>query len=364
MGKTANWADTDFFINTQQIGGIEAYSIDDGAGRGVRTLCVNTGGGLRYRVLLDRGLDLDQAFMNQYSLAFLSHGGVTRPSRALDRGIDWLKGFPGGLLTSCGPFNIGPPGTDSGEELGLHGTHSNTAAEIESIVQPNPRDGQPRMLIRGRLRYGKLFGPSLELRRTIISRLGENTIDIEDEFFNAANTPVPHAWLLHINFGYPLLEPGSEFCYDARIEPVDSPMSKKRFADGAAYRRVPRPSEQWSGTGEAVAYLFPRPHDRSGRATVGVVNRARSLGVAITYNTREFPRCGNWQHWGLHEFVGALEPMNGTVAGRWRDRERGLLDELAPGSRKTYRYQIAVLTKTAELDELLQLNETKPKRKK
>ena len=50
------------FILPAQVGGIDSYVIDEGPARGVRALCVNTGGGLRYRVLVDRGLDIDQAF--------------------------------------------------------------------------------------------------------------------------------------------------------------------------------------------------------------------------------------------------------------------------------------------------------------
>src|SRR3954468_799843 len=134
-----------FFINPAQLGGIDAYVIDDGPGRGVRALCVNTGGGLRYRVLVDRGLDIDHAFHNQHSLAFLTHGGVTSPSRAYDRGIDWLASFPGGLLTTCGPFNVGSPGEDQGEEYPLHGHHSNTPATIESVIQPDPHNGRNEM---------------------------------------------------------------------------------------------------------------------------------------------------------------------------------------------------------------------------
>src|SRR4051812_27606384 len=164
--------DTTKFVHRAQAGGIERYQIDDGAGRAVRALCVNTGGGLRYRVLVDRGLDIDQAFFNEHSLAFLTFNGATSPTRALDRGVDWLKGFPGGLLTSCGPFNIGGPGQDGSEEVGLHGTHSNSPATIESIVQPDPRNGRDEMRIVGRVRYGKLFGPCAELKRTITSRLG------------------------------------------------------------------------------------------------------------------------------------------------------------------------------------------------
>src|SRR3954463_139979 len=97
--------DTSKFINVAQVGGIDAYTIDEGPARGVRALTVNTGSGLRYRILVDRGLDIDQAFFNQYSVSFLTHKGVTPPTRALAHGLDWLQSFPGGLLTSCGPFN-------------------------------------------------------------------------------------------------------------------------------------------------------------------------------------------------------------------------------------------------------------------
>jgi hypothetical protein len=345
-----------YFVNPAQVGGIESYQIDHGAGRGVRALCVNTGGGLRYRVLVDRGLDIDHAFHNQHSLAFLTHGGVTSPSRAYDHGIDWLASFPGGLLTSCGPFNIGPPGEDEGEQLPLHGHHSNTPATIESVMQPNPRSGQNEMSITGVVRYGRLFARNLELRRTITSRLGENAIDFVDEFTNLGNGPVPHAWLLHINLGYPLVQDGTEFCYDSpKVEPAPTEESQKWFGRGKLYKTAPAPLDRHRGFTEAVAYLYPRA-GREGQATVGVVNRSLGLGLAIRYNTREFPRCINWQHWGPGEYVTALEPVNGTVQGRAKDREQGLLDEIPAGGRKTYRYRIEAVADRDGLDALRALN--------
>lgn len=356
MPNPATPFDTTKFIHPAQVAGIEFYEIADGAGRGVRALCVNTGGGLRYRVLVDRGLDIDHAFHNQHSLAFLTHGGVTRPSRAYDPGIGWLAGFPGGLLTSCGPFNIGPPGEDQGEPLGLHGHHSNTPAAIESIVQPDPAAGRAEMSITGLVRYGRLFGRNLELRRTIRSRLGENAIDVVDEFSNRGNQPVPHAWLLHINLGYPLVDEGAQFCYDAeRVEPVPTDESRARFGPGGAYKTVPAPLEAHRGANEAVAYLFPRPAD-DGSATVGLVNDKLRLGLAIRYSTRQFGRCLNWQHWGPGEYVTALEPVNGTVRGRAADRADGTLDHIEPGGRKTYAYRIEVVTDRAGLDALRKLN--------
>lgn len=356
MGESSAAFDPAKFVNAAQVGGIEAYTIDDGAGRGVRALCVNTGGGLRYRVLVDRGLDIDQAFVHQHSLAFLTHRGVSPPANGLERGIDWLGGFPGGLLTSCGPFNIGAPSEDEGQSLPLHGQHSGSAATVESVIQPDVRAGRLRMSVTGVVRYGKLFGPNLELRRTITSTLGENAIDFVDEFFNAGNRPVPHAWLLHINFGYPLVDEGAEFCYDAKVEPLPNPVARERFKPGAPYKRVPAPLDAHRGSTEAVAYLYPRAAGREGRTTVGIVNRKLNLGVAVRYSTKEFPRCANWQHWGPGEYVTALEPANGSVEGRHLDRERGLLDSIAAGGRKTYRYRIEAVTGRAGVEELRKLN--------
>jgi len=160
------------FINASQVGGIDQYEIADGPGRGVRVLCVNTGAGLRYRVLVDRGFDVDQAHMQQHSLAFLTHGGASLPTRGVDHGEDWHKNWPGGLLSSCGPHNVGPPGVDGGEEVGRHGTHSNSAGTIESVIQPEPRAGRTDMSVTGIVKYGAFYGPWMELRRTIRSRLG------------------------------------------------------------------------------------------------------------------------------------------------------------------------------------------------
>jgi hypothetical protein len=357
MAEPAGSFDLKKFIQADQVGGIDAYTLDEGPARGVRALCVNTGAGLRYRVLVDRGLDVDRAFFNQHSLAFLTHKGVTPPSRGLDRGLAWLGSFPGGLLTSCGPFNIGPPGEDGGEELGLHGPHSNTGATIESVILPDPHADQNRMSITGTIRYGAFYGPCVQLRRTISSTLGSNRIEFVDEFVNAGNQPVPHAWLLHINFGYPLVDEGSLVCFDSpEFEPTDAPESRERFAAGVDYKRLLGPQESHRGPNSAVAYFFPKPIDVSGRTTVAIINPKLSLGVAIHYNTKQFPRLGNWQHFGPGEYVTALEPMNGTVDGRSRDRERGLLDQIQPGGKKIYEYQIEVVSDQKRIDGQRALN--------
>lgn len=349
--------DTAKFITASQVGGIERYAFDDGEARGLRALLVNTGGGLRYRILPDRGLDIDQAFFNQHSLAFLSHKGVTPPTRALDHGLDWLKGFPVGLLTSCGPFNIGGPGQDEDGEFGLHGPHSNTASSIESVIQPDPHAGRMEMSVTARVRYGAFYGPNVELRRTISSTLGENSVRVADEFFNAGNHPAPHAWLLHVNFGYPLVDEGAEFCYDEqKIEPLPGDAyAAKRFADKGNYKRIPGPLAEQSGPTSWVGYLYPKA-GKDGAATVAIVNAKLGLGAAIHYNTKEFPRCANWQHFGQYEYVAALEPSTGSVEGRDKDRPRGLVRTLEPRQRITYQYSIDLVSDKEGLAALRALN--------
>src|SRR5690348_7282060 len=192
--------------NTAQLGGIETSVLDNGAARGTRIAWINTGTGLRYKVIIDRAMDIADAFYNEHSIAWISHGGVMSPQPFANKGLDWLRTFFGGLLTTCGLSHVGGPESDEYGERGIHGNISNIAAEIESIIQPDPLNGKMEMSITGVMRESIIFGPSLELRRTISGKLGESYLHIHDEVTNKANTPAPHMLLYHFNFGWPLAD--------------------------------------------------------------------------------------------------------------------------------------------------------------
>ena len=106
--------------NHCQIGGIETSVIDDGPGRGNRIAWVNTGAGLRFKVVIDRAMDIVDAFYNEHSLAWVSHGGITAPRPDANSGLEWLYGFAGGLVTTCGLTHIGGPEDDVLMNRGLH----------------------------------------------------------------------------------------------------------------------------------------------------------------------------------------------------------------------------------------------------
>jgi len=341
-------------INPSQLGGIETSVLDDGPGRGMRIAWVNTGGGLRYKVVLDRGLDIADAEFGGRSLTWHGFSGIVAPCHGYNRKLEWLRTFFGGLLVSCGPLNTGAPFVEDDQEYNIHGTHSHTRASVESIVNPDPARDQYEMRIVGQVRTARLFNPNVELRRTIASTLGEPSIHVHDVFLNRGNEPVPHAWLLHINFGYPLLEPGeSVYCYRGKVSPIGSGDSWFVRND---FKTAPVPLDAHRGAGEAFAYVDTEA-DRDGVVTAGVVNSARGFGVKIAYPLNEFPRMGNWQHWGpAGEYVGALEPMTASVEGWEADRKRGWFRTLAPGEQVDYHCTITATDATDELERLLQLN--------
>ena len=342
-------------LNTAQLGGIETSVLDNGPGRGSRIAWVNTGGGLRFKVLIDRGLDIfDADFLGQ-SLTWHSMTGVTTPSFAYSKGIDWLSSFYGGLVVSCGPTHVGAPFEEGGQQFGLHGSHSNTPAILESIVQPDLARGQKEMRIGALIRTSRVFGPNLELRRVISSELGSAAIHIIDQFTNCDDNRVPLAWLLHINFGFPLLEPeASTYCYRGKLSPIRG--RDEWFRDGFDYRAAPQPLEEHRGGGEYVTYIDPETIDGD-RVLAGVVNKKRGLGVKVEFSKHDYPRLVNWQHWGPRgSYMGALEPTNAGVEGRPKDIERGWLQYLEPGESKTFRCTITATANQAELQMLLDLN--------
>src|SRR3546814_8815171 len=139
-GNVTDWAEK--ISNPLQVGGIETAVLDNGAGRGTRIAWVNTGAGLRYKVVIDRGLDIADAQYNADSLAWISHLGVIAPAASPYSGIEWLQGFGGGLLTTCGLDHVGGPESDATGDRGRHSQYRGHQANIEYTLHPAIAAGQ------------------------------------------------------------------------------------------------------------------------------------------------------------------------------------------------------------------------------
>ena len=332
--------------NPLQLGGIETSVLDNGMGRGVRIAWVNTGTGLRYKLVLDRAMDIADAFFNQHSLAWLSHLGIAAPQPLSQHGIDWIKTFGGGLLATCGLDHIGGPEQDAAGERGLHGSIGNMPATIESIVQPDLRRGNLNMSITGIIKQTQPLGPQFELRRTIAGELGKAHIHIHDEVTNCGNTPVPHMLLYHFNLGWPLVDEGSSILWQGQWTPREKGAANKIFKEGNNFHTCTAVLEDHSGSGEEAVFIDVEA-DGAGECICGIHNAALGLALTLTFQKKQLPWLTNWQHFGKGEYVTGLEPGTHPPIGQAAAKASQQLIFLAPGQTKEYDITVEVLNDAA-----------------
>jgi hypothetical protein len=328
--------------NSLQIGGIETSVLDNGAGRGVRIAWINTGSGLRYKVVLDRCMDIAEAFHNQHGLAWISRAGIMPPRQAAMVGLEWLRSWGGGLLTTCGTEYMGSPETDEHGERGLHGRISNIPAEIVSIRQPDPEMGLLDFSISGIIRESRVFGPHLELERTISGTLGQPVIRISDRVTNRGNVPATHMLLYHINLGWPLIDKGTRLNWTGSWKSRGNDLDNEIFQEGGNFRECPEPMDSHQKAGEAVAFIDITP-EQSGYCHCSAVNPNLGFGLEITFRKDQLPWLINWQHWAKGEYVTGLEPGTNLTTGQSHARNDGTLIILAPAESREYELYLSII---------------------
>jgi hypothetical protein len=318
--------------NHAQIGGIELATLENGTGRGTRIANVNTGTGLRYKIVIDRACDIAEAFFNQHSLCWHSHGGITAPAPDKKPGLEWLYSFFGGLVATCGLSHMGSP-TDT---EGLHGRIGNQPAELISVIQPDIAAGKLDMSITAIIKETKVFGPSLELKRTISSTLGKSIIKICDVVTNRGNSPAMLKLLYHCNFGWPLVDEGADFIYNGKCTSYNRDCDNKIFNSKHNYKKVTAPLDIHRGIGESCAYIDAKP-DSKGICTTGIVNKKLGLSAMIKYKKKQLPYLTNWQHFGPGEYVTALEPATNLPFDQGEKKI-----SLNPGQCKTFELEFEI----------------------
>lgn len=333
LNKEESWKNK--VSNLMQVGRIETSVLDNGPGRGNRIAWINTGSGLRFKVVLDRAMDITETFMDAYSLAWISHHGTVAPQASANHDVEWLRTFGGGLMTTCGLDHVGGPEDDEYGQRGLHGEISNVPTEITSVIQPDLYSENDTMSITGRMLQSTVFGPHLELIRTISARLGRAEIHVHDKIRNLGNTSVPHMILYHLNFGWPLVDQGTKVLWEGDWKARDSDMDRRIFNKDHNFRICQDVLDEHQKGGEAAAFIDPRA-DHSGNYQFGLHNPRLGLEVNVTANKNQLPALTNWQHFGEREYVLGLEPGTNHPIGQSAARKMDLLRMLEPGETAEY----------------------------
>ena len=321
----------------QQLGGTRHYELADGRSRGVRAIDFDTGAGLQFTVLPDRGMDISRCSFLGTNLVYLGPGGETHPAYYEPQGLGWLRGFFGGLLTTCGLAHVGGPADQDGEHFGLHGRHANTPASQVCDLSGWTDDSTYTMSVRGHIDDRVLFGRKLRMERTISTAIGAMSLLVEDVVENLGGEPSPLMILYHVNAGYPLLDEGTSLAVGARrCDPRDDgsrPHMDERLAFTAP---VPGFTEQ--------VFVYSELGDASGRATAGLFNPKLLGGVALwlRFDTATLPYMTQWRMLGESDYVVGIEPCNARCAPRAELLRSGELPHIEPGERRTFRVEIGI----------------------
>jgi len=320
-----------------QVGGTRRCRLEDGRTTGTAAIEVDTGAGLRFTVLPDRGLDILQASYRGTNLAYLTPNGGAHPAYYEPGGMGWLRTFFAGLLTTCGLTYMGNPGKDGDVDLGLHGRATVTPAR--QVCDRSGWDGDEyRIELTGVIEEWMLFGDKLRLTRTISTSLGATSLTVTDVVENFGYAPAPFTILYHINPGFPLLDEGSEVILSAGSTAPCDDYSAPRMA---TMREFSAPVHGFPEEN----YLHTMAADAGGRAHAALVNRTLDggLGLYASFDASTLPLLNEWKMLGPGEYVLGMEPCNAPCENRAVLREKGLLPMLEPGETRTMQVEIGVL---------------------
>jgi len=322
--------------SVDQVGGVRLVELSDSVERGVRAALVRTGQ-LNFLVAIDRALDIVNADYKGIPLAFISPTGIVAPSFYEPEGLGWVRGFPGGLLTTCGLTYAGAPTVDQGEQLGLHGRISYAPAKLH--YAGGYWKGEDYIIaLEGETKEARIFGTNLTIRRRLEVKLGEKRITIHDKVTNEGWDKQPLMILYHMNFGFPILDANSKMVSTSHLY---FPRDSEAKAGAEKFNEFQNPTK---GFNEKV-YIHDLLTDKDGYAYSAIINEKllKGLGAYIKIRKKDLPRLIEWKMMGEGTFVLGMEPTNGFVMGRDKDRALGTLQYIEPQEEREFFVETGVL---------------------
>lgn len=306
-----------------QLFGIKSYTFDEGKEKGTKAFEINSGSGLRFTVLPDRGMDIYYAEMNYRNISFISKNGIVSPVFFNSSGNEWLKSFGGGLLTTCGLTQIGRNEEADDIELGLHGRIGNTPA-YDVCHSAEWKNGKYEILVSGKMRQSSFYDENLVLKRTIKAYASENIFYVNDEIENEGTKDCLLLLLYHCNFGYPLLDRSTKLIADI-VSTKAFDTKSEQFIDNALTYSNPL------AHGSSLLYFHDIQANDDGDVIVTLYNKNEKFGIYIKYNKNVLPYFSQWKNNVEQDYVTGLEPGTGLPIGRSRNIENGHYTKIAPG---------------------------------
>lgn len=286
-------------------------------------LSVKTGGGLEYTLSQSRCLDITSLCFKGINISFLSKNGI---NNQIDN--NFLHYVAGGMLFTCGLKNVGSPCEENGEIHPIHGRIGVTPAQ-NLCTRAFWQDDEYILEAFGEMKETALFGSNLLLKRTITSKLGENSITISDEVEN--NSPYEEDFMIlyHFNFAFPFLDEGTKIIF-----PQNSVVAR----DENALRGINETIKINSPMDVYPEQVFYRDMqaDKNGNVQIELMNEKLGIKVLMEYKKENLPNFTQWKSFKSTDYVLGLEPCNCRVHGRVWEKENGNIQKLKPFEKKSF----------------------------
>ena len=170
--------------------------------------------------------------------------------------------------------------------------------------------------------------------------MGTATITYTDTVRNLGFDTTPHAYLWHVNMGWPLVDGGSRV-----IAPIEETAWALR-PDAAGEQGPLTQAPPLHPTTQQV-YDHRLRLDSAGTGRAAMVNDAlpmsggqTGLALEIAYDGRSMPSLFQWQYFKKGNYVVALEPCSTHVGTRADWRERSEFAMLSHDEARSYRLQL------------------------
>jgi len=294
-------------------------------------------GGTKVFVLPDRGLGIWKVMAGDVELGWQSpvHGPVhprfvplAEPS-----GLGWLDGFDE-LVARCGLVSNGAPDFDPQGRL-VHGLHGRIANLPAHHVDVTLDDAAGTVTLTGAVDETRFLCHALRLTTSLTLHAARPRVEWTDVVQNLSDRPATMQMLYHVNFGPPLLAPGSELVAAvAELAPRDASAEP----DVPSWSRYDAPR---AGRGEQVH--FARLHaDDAGVATALLVGPGGTHAAALSWRAATLPCFALWKNQGglADGYVTGLEPGTNFPNPRSFEETQGRVVPLAAGG--SVRFDLAL----------------------
>ena len=324
---------------------VTSRTLRGGLSDGVQVVRVDNGR-LAFDVLPTRGMGLWKAWLDGQEIGWRSpvRGPVHPKFVPLTEpgGLGWLDGFDE-LLVRCGLESNGAPEFDPQNRLvyPLHGRIANKPAHrVEVAIDEDA--GEIRLT--GVVEETRFHFTKLRLTTTITTKLGEPRLSITDQVENFSGSAAEAQLLYHINFGQPLLDPGSRLVAAVRkVVPRDA-----RAAEGiATWNEYAPPLPDYA---EQV-YLMELLDREDGWTRTLLKNAEGNRGVGVHLNAAELPCFTLWKNTITESdgYTTGLEPGTNFPNPRTFEGQQGRVVKLPPGGTETFQLGLVLLTNSDEV---------------